>query len=288
MRVLLIGARGQLGRDIERVLKSEHQLTGMDAEDCDITNHAQLTECVANARPDTVINTAAWTDVPGCDKNDKKAFEINAIGVKYVAHACHQLNARLIHISTDYVFDGVRKKPYTETDVPRPLNAYGISKLAAEFYIQSIHPRHLILRTSGLYGIHECLGKKTNFVETMLRLGQEGGLVRVVDDEILTPTYAYNFAQQIRQLVACDEYGIFHATNHGSCSWYEFASRIFRIAGMNVNLERVSIKDYPSPVRRPSYSVLENARLKSLGLDVMTDWQTALEHYFEDRKNITN
>ncbi len=284
-RILLIGAKGQLGRDIERVFQTGYHLTGMDAEDCDISNPSQVSDCVVSARPEIVINTAAWTDVPGCEKNDKKAFEINAVGVKYVAAACQNVGAKLVHISTDYVFDGRQRMPYTENDIPRPLNAYGISKLAAEYYIESILPRHQIVRTSGLYGIHECVGKKTNFVETMLRLGQEGGLVRVVDDEVLTPTYAFNLAEQIRSLAECEEYGIFHSTNHGSCSWYEFARQIFKMADMKVNLEKTSIRDYPSSVKRPAYSVLENARLKHLGLDCMTDWQTALADYFNDRKN---
>ncbi len=288
MKILLIGANGQLGKDLLRVFTDDDQIIGVDIEDCDITKKEQIVHCIASKRPDAVINTAAWTDVPGCESNDRKAFELNALGAKYVALACHAVNCKLMHISTDYVFDGEKNEPYTESDTPAPINVYGLTKYMAELYIRYVHPQHFIVRTSGLYGIHHCVGKKTNFVETMLRLGQEGGLVRVVNDERLAPTFTLNLARQLKQLIRREDYGLYHAVSHGSCSWFEFARKIFDIAGMRVPLEPISVRDYNSPVRRPANSTLQNKRLQSLGIDIMNTWEEALEDYFLDRRNKPN
>jgi dTDP-4-dehydrorhamnose reductase len=169
--------------------------------------------------------------------------------------------------------------------MPSPLNVYGVSKLAGEHYIQAYCDKHFIVRTSGLYGIHPALGKKTNFVETMLNLAKERDTIKVVDDEVLSPTFTIHLAQQIKKLMATDHYGLYHATNDGACSWYDFTKKIFEFAKVNTKLEKTSVKEFGSPVRRPAYSVLENYNLKKRGLDIMKPWEEALSDYFLDKEN---
>ncbi|MBX7152593.1 dTDP-4-dehydrorhamnose reductase [bacterium] len=285
MKVLIFGATGQLGKDIQRVLKKDFTLAPVTHDQCDITKDAATQKFINESKPDWVINCAAWTDVPGCELDDQKAFTVNALGAKHVAAGCAKAKSKLIHISTDYVFDGNENQPYSETSLCRPVNVYGLSKLAGEHYIQMTHDQYFIIRTSGLYGIHPNRGKKTNFVETMLKLAKERDVVKVVDDEILTPTFTLNLAQQIKILMGIDRYGIYHATNNGSCSWYEFTRKIFEIAKINTRLEKTTVKEFASPVKRPAYSVLKNLNLQNLGIDFMKMWDAALEDYFLDKEN---
>lgn len=284
-KLLLIGSNGQLGKDLIRVLSGEFDIVETDVGQCDITDARQVTELFDSSRPDVAINTAAWTDVPGCEINDKKAFEVNALGAKHVAQICERRLCKLVQISTDYVFDGKKNSPYVESDLPAPLNVYGISKLAGEYYIQAYCSRHFVVRTSGLYGIHPAVGKKTNFVETMLKLAKEREVIKVVDDEVLTPTFTIHLAQQIRTLISTEYYGIYHATNNGACSWYQFTRKIFELAQVKTILEKTSVKEFGSPVRRPMYSVLENHNLSKQGLDIMKPWEEALVDYFLDKEN---
>jgi dTDP-4-dehydrorhamnose reductase len=284
-KILLIGANGQLGKDLVRVLSHDFEMIPIDVDQCDITEPEQIHKAFDSNKPDLVINTAAWTDVPGCETNDRKAFEINALGAKNVAAACKKISAKLLHISTDYVFDGKKGTPYIESDLPAPLNVYGLSKLAGEHYVAAYCSQHFIVRTSGLYGIHPALGKKTNFVETMLKLAKEKDVIKVVDDEILTPTFTVHLALQIRALILTDHFGIYHATNDGACSWYQFTEKIFELANVRTRLERTSAKEFGSPVRRPMYSVFENHNLKKQGLNNMRTWEEGLSEYFMDREN---
>jgi dTDP-4-dehydrorhamnose reductase len=285
MKILLFGAAGQLGMDIQRVLKKDFSMTALSHAQCDLTDARQVDQVVSDQKPDTVINAAAMTDVPKCETQDTKSFAINGLAAKYVAQACNKMSCKLLHISTDYVFDGKKNEPYVESDLPRPLNVYGLSKLTGEYYIQANHDKFFIVRTSGLYGIHECRGKKTNFVETMLRLAKERDVIKVVDDEILTPTFTLHLAQQIKILIASEEYGIYHATNNGSCSWYAFTKKIFELAKINTTLHKTDAKTFGGSVRRPAYSVLKNRNLQNHGIDLMAPWDEALADYFKDREN---
>ena len=284
-QILLIGANGQLGKDLIRVLSRDFRVISVDVDQCDITDGAQVQHMLELHKPNTVINTAAWTDVPACETNDKKAFSINALGAKHVAQACEKVSCKLLHISTDYVFGGEKNAPYVETDLPAPLNVYGLSKLTGEYYISAYCSRYFIVRTSGLFGIHPALGKKTNFVETMLNLSKEKNVIKVVDDEILTPTFTIHLAEQIRVLIPTPHYGIYHATNDGACSWYQFTEKIFELARIKTKLEKTTVKEFGSPVRRPAYSVLDNHNLKKLSLDRMKTWEEGLSDYFMDKEN---
>lgn len=284
-KILLIGANGQLGKDLIRVLSRDFHIVPVDVDQCDITDAAQVQKTFELHRPDIALSTAAWTDVPGCETNDKKAFEINALGAKHVAQASETVSCKLLHISTDYVFDGKKNSPYAETDMPAPLNVYGLSKLSGEYYVSAYCTKYFIVRTSGLYGIHPALGKKTNFVETMLNLAKEKSVIKVVDDEILTPTFTVHLAEQIRVLLPTNYYGTYHATNDGACSWYQFTEKIFEFANIKTKLEKTTVKEFRSPVRRPAYSVLDNQNLKKHRLDIMKKWEAGLSDYFLDKEN---
>lgn len=283
MKIAVIGADGQLGNDIVRVLKDE-EIVPLTIQDMDIADFESVNRTLGKISPALIINTAAFTNVKECEKNDREAYEVNGIGAKNLAIVCKRLHNTLFHISTDYVFDGEKGSPYIETDIPCPLNVYGLSKLAGEYYIRYILENYFIVRTSGLYGIHTCIGKGGNFIDTMVRFSKEKDEIKVVDDEVLTPTYTLDLSQQIKALIKTNFYGIYHITNEGECSWYEFAKAIFTFLDFNVNLKRVNSKEFPSSVRRPRYSVLENRTLKKLKLNRMRPWQEALKDYIEERK----
>ena len=282
MRVALIGANGQLGCDITRVLNGS-DLISLAHSDIEITDFKLMADVLSEHKPDIVINTAAYHRVDDCETNLEKAFSVNALGARNLALYSKENKICLMHISTDYVFDGKKTSPYVESDLPDPLNAYGVSKLAGEHFVRSITDEHFIVRTSGLYGIHKCRAKGGNFIDTMVKLSQEQDVIRVVDDEVLTPTYTLDVAYQIRELIETGAYGTYHITNQDQCSWYEFASKIFELMDIQVNLERITADEFRSPARRPSYSVLENKALKDIGIDRMRDWDDALNAYLQRR-----
>jgi dTDP-4-dehydrorhamnose reductase len=218
--------------------------------------------------------------VENCENAPDKAFAVNAIGVRNLAIVTRDVGATLIHISTDYVFDGRKREPYVENDAPLPMNVYGNSKLAGEYLVRALNPKHFVLRTSALYGKHPCRAKAgLNFVELMLKLGRERGLVRVVDNEVVSPTPTLDVAEQVCSLSRSNAYGLYHATAEGSCSWYEFAREIFLIAGLNAKVEIARPGEFPAKVPRPSYSVLENQGLKKHGLNCFVPWQAGLRQY---------
>jgi dTDP-4-dehydrorhamnose reductase len=224
------------------------------------------------------------THVDRCETEALPAFEANALGARNVAHAATAIGARLLHISTDYVFDGEKADAYVEDDPPRPINVYGASKLSGEWAVAAEHARHMIVRTSGLYGLHPCLGKGRNFVEAILARAASGEPLRVVNDEVLTPTFAADLAAQVRVLIERDApAGTYHATNDGACSWHEFAVEIVRLAGLDVRVEPIRADAWKSAARRPRNSVLENRSLSALGMDVMPDWRDALARYMKQR-----
>jgi len=282
MRVAIIGATGQLGTDLTRAMghRDVVSLSHRDIEVCDPEAAARV---LRQIRPDVVVNTAAYHRVDECEDHPALAFEVNACGVKNLAEVCRELQATLVHLSTDYVFDGERRTPYTEEAAPAPLNVYGVSKLAGERLLQVSWERHFIVRSSGLYGTAGASGKGGNFVETMLKLARGGKPIRVVDDQVLTPTFTEDLARKIDQLIETDAYGLYHVTNDGACSWYEFARTIFDLVGMSVDLAPTTTAAIGARARRPAYSVLAKARLKAMGLDDLRPWPDALGEYLRKK-----
>ena len=281
MKVAIVGSNGQLGMDL-RCAFSEEECTGLTHAEIEIGDVDSVSRVLRSLKPDVVINTAAYHKVDDCEKFPERSYLINALGAYNLAVTAESLGSCLVHISTDYVFDGAKRAPYVETDLPHPLNTYAVTKVAGEHFIRANATKYFIVRSSGLYGHNPCRAKGgRNFIDTMLKVAKEKPEVRVVNDETLTPTYTHHLALQIRDLVKTDAYGLYHATNNEWCSWYEFAKEIFRIAGVSVNLVSASAKDFPSPVKRPSYSVLENAALQSIGKDMMPAWKESLAEYFE-------
>lgn len=284
MKVAIFGSGGQLGRALAATLATTHDVVAVDHDRADIRHARAVADVVHAAKPDWVVNSAAMTHVDRCENDPVAAFEVNALGARNVARACAADGVRLLHISTDYVFDGEKSSPYVEDDSPRPINAYGVSKLAGEWFVRADCPAHTIVRTSGLYGWFLCRGKGTNFPETILSRARQGQALRVVSDERLTPTFTDDLARQIRTMIErAVPNGIYHATNAGACSWFEFASELLRLAGVTGSIQPIAAKEWKSPTRRPSNSVLENRALARLGLDAMPDWHDALARYVAAR-----
>jgi dTDP-4-dehydrorhamnose reductase len=281
MRVAVIGGNGQLGEDVAAAFRANgDEVTSLTHENLEIASRESVVQNLEQSRPHIVINTAAFHHVEKCESEPERAFAVNAVGARNVAQATRSLGAILFHISTDYVFDGLKHSPYTEQDAPMPLNVYGNSKLAGEYFVQAENPRHFVVRVSGLYGCHPCRAKgNLNFVETMLKLGRERDEVRVVNDEFVTPTPTVEVARQLVVLSRTSDYGLYHATAEGECSWYDFAQAIFELSGTPVKLEAARPGEFPAKVARPKYSVLENAALKRSSRNVFQHWKQGLEQY---------
>lgn len=280
MRVIVTGANGQLGMDVCAAFAKNHDVQALSHEQLEITDTAQVERFFDSIRPQCVINTAAMHHVEKCEADPVQSYLVNAAGTKNLAEACARHDIQLIHISTDYVFDGAKKAPYLESDAPMPLNVYGNTKLSGEYYALTTWNKSSVVRVSGIYGTHPCRAKGgLNFVRLMLKLAQKRPQLRVVDDEILTPTPTAAIAEQLLRIAEAKAFGLFHATCHGQCSWYAFAERIFEIAGVKTDLQKSALGEFPAKVARPSYSVLENARLKLLGIDCMPHWEDGLKGY---------
>lgn len=283
MKLVVIGANGQLGMDLMKVFADVNPVS-LTHSDIEVSNIDSVAGALSSLKPSLVINTAAYHKVDDCEKNPERAFQVNSLGPLNLARVAESQQFELLHISTDYVFDGEKRVPYMESDTPHPLNVYAVTKVAGEHLVSANASRHYIVRSSGLYGHNRCRAKGgRNFIDTMLALANEGKSIRVVEDEVLTPTYTYHLALQIRELVGTHAYGLYHATNNGYCSWYEFAQEIFRLAGLHPDLKPSSVKETMSSVKRPSYSVLENVALQSLGIDRMPLWKDSLAHYFQHK-----
>ena len=284
MRVLVIGALGQLATEVCKAC-ADTEIVKADVEGCEVilditTGEAVHKTIVETIRPDLVINTAAFHNVPLCEERPDLAYAVNATGARDLAGACAACGARFVHVSTDYVFGHGATGPLIETDLPAPLSTYGASKLAGEHLIAAECPNHVIIRTAALYGAAPCRAKAgKNFVGLMLHLARTRGEVKVVTDEFTTPTYTVALARQIRLVAEKGEPGLYHATCQGACSWHEFAKAIFDMTDTKVALREATQEDFPSSVKRPSYSVLENKHLKDQGLDIMPDWRDALRDY---------
>ena len=284
MKVLLIGANGQLGSDLVKAIRQAgDELIPLTRRELDVCDLVGVSETISHYLPDIVINTAAFHKVDLCEDEPERAFAVNTFGVRNVALACRNNDAALVHIGTDYVFDGRKTTPYVETDCPNPINVYGTSKLAGEHLLRYLWPKHFIVRTAGLYGVAGPSGKGTNFVELMLRLASERKPIRVVNDQTTTPTPTISLAHQIVILCHSTRYGLYHATAQGQCTWYEFAREIFRQANLQPDLSAQTTAESGARALRPTYSVLENARLKQIGLDQIPEWRVGLADYMRLR-----
>ena len=281
MKIAVIGADGQLGVDVVNAfVRHKDDVSSLTHADIELSDIDSVSNRLKELRPNVVVNTAAMHHVENCEREPQKAFAVNGLGARNLALVLREIDATLIHLSTDYVFDGAKQSPYEETDVARPLNVYGNTKLAGEHFVRSMWDKHFVLRTSAIYGKSPCRAKGgLNFVELMLKLARERGKVRVVDSEFITPTRTTEIAQQIVALSRSDAYGLYHATAEGCCSWHTFAGEIFRLTNTNVALEIAGPNEFPAKVPRPLYSVLENRGLKSRGLNVFKPWQDGLREY---------
>lgn len=281
MKIAVIGANGQLGSDVVRAFElNGDDVSSLVHADIEVSNIDSVGQALRAVGPAAVVNTSAMHHVEVCEQNPNAAFLTNALGPRNLALVTRELGALLIHISTDYVFDGQKDEPYVEDDAPLPLNVYGNTKLAGEHFVRSLNPKHFVLRTSALYGKNACRGKGgLNFVELMLKLARERGKVRVVDNEVVTPTPTAEVAKQIVALSRCEAYGLYHATAEGSCSWHQFAKEIFEITNTRVQLEVAGPGEFPAKVPRPTYSVLENQALKTERLNLFGTWREGLHDY---------
>jgi len=276
--ILVVGAKGMLGRDLMDVLHSSllnDEIIGWDIEEIDIQKEEETVFKIEKLRPDIVIHLAAYTDVDGCESNEKKAFAVNAEGTKHVALAASRCLAKMVYLSTDYVFDGNKKEPYLESDVPHPLNVYGRSKWEGERYVQELVENSLIVRTQWLYGRY---GK--NFVTSILRQATEKRVLSIVNDQMGSPTYSADLAKTIFTLIQFNVRGIFHVANSDLCTWYTFGQAILKLSGMNkVKVIPISSKDLGRPAARPAYSVFNCQKLKRETGLTLRPWSEALKDY---------
>jgi dTDP-4-dehydrorhamnose reductase len=285
MKIAVIGADGQLGTDLVAAFTAHGDtVRALTHSHIELADPASVSGALEEIQPHAIVNTAAMHHVENCEREPAKAFAVNGLGARNLAVVAQSLDAVLVHISTDYVFDGRKGSPYTEDDIPRPLNAYGITKLVGEQFVSTNAEKHFVVRTSGLYGNSPCRAKGgLNFVELMLKLAKERGEVSVVENEFVSPTSTAELAEQLVQLTRSNHYGLYHATAEGSCSWHEFAREIFSLTDTSVRLKVAGPGAFPAKVRRPEYSVLENRALKSFGLNTFKPWQEGLRTYLKGR-----
>lgn len=276
-KIIVTGCNGQLGKAVNEYYKdsNEYELVNTDVAELDITNIEAVMKFVGDVKPYAIINCAAHTNVNACETQEDLAFKINAIGPRNLAIASKEFGAKLIHISTDYVFAGDNDHPYREYDEVAPQSAYGRTKLQGERFVQQFADKYFIVRTAWLYGD----GK--NFVKTMLGLGKTNDIVRVVGDQVGSPTSAKELAKAIGVLVPSDNYGIFHGTCEGVCSWADFTEEFYRLAGLTTKVEHITTDEYPTPAKRPAYSVLDNYMFSSTTDFKFADWKDAIKEYME-------
>jgi dTDP-4-dehydrorhamnose reductase len=284
MRVLIVGADGQLGTDLCKSLAGT-DLIPLNQNDIEITDIDSVLSACRKHHPQVIINTASYIKVDDCEDNLDLAYRVNVLGARNLAVAAHSCGAALAHLSTDYVFggDSGRSVPYTEFDTTAPLNAYGKSKLAGEQLIQSLCCKYFIIRTSVLYGTAACIGKGTNFVDSVIKLAGWQKELRMVSDQVFSTTFSRDLAGKISELIRTQYYGIFHITNRGACSWYDFAEEILRISGSKSRVIPIAGAEYITRAVRPGYTVLSNYHLKLAGLGDMRDWHEALLDYMTEK-----
>ena len=282
MKILITGANGLLGHELSSLLK-DHTLILLSHSQLDISDSESVNKQIDSSSPDIIINSAAYTQVDACETNYDLAFQSNAIGPKNLAIKCKQLGIPLIHISTDYVFEGNEKKnsPLVEDDKLGPKTVYGKTKLEGEKMVQENCEKYFILRTAWLYG------EGKNFVKTMLSLSKKNNELKVVNDQIGSPTYAKDLAKAIKEIIEkkSDKYGIYHVTNKGEVSWYEFAKKIFEIKNIEIKVNPCTSEEFPRPAPRPHYSVLSNQKWIDAGFTPMRDYEEALNEYLNSLKD---
>lgn len=278
MKILVTGASGQLGTDVVSELKKRgYTVIAADIAEMDITDEKSVTDFIESARPDVVVHCAAYTAVDAAESDEAKCEAINVNGTENIAKASVGVGAKLIYISTDYVYDGKGDKPHTEDEQTNPLSVYGRTKLGGELAVKKYTDKYFIVRTSWVFGKH---GK--NFVKTMLTLAETHDKLTVVCDQIGSPTYTPDLARLLADMCESDAYGVYHATNEGYCSWYEFAKEIFSLAGKNTEVEQIATKDYKCAAVRPLNSRLSKDKLSANGFERLPDWRDALERYLAD------
>jgi dTDP-4-dehydrorhamnose reductase len=275
MKILVTGANGQLGQELVRLpARPDIEIAGFGRGELDVTDPEQCRNVIGSYKPEVVIHCAAYTKVDQAESEPDEAYRVNADGTRNAALAAEQIGAKFVYISTDYVFDGKANAPYRENDRTDPQSVYGKSKLAGEQWVQSLSSRYFIVRTSWVYGKYG-----SNFVKTMLRLAEERDRLKVVSDQVGSPTYTLDLAQFLLELVQTDHHGIFHASNTGACSWYEFAKAIFEERGMTVQVEPCTTAEFPRPAPRPAYSVLDHGAIRAHGLKPLRPWRAALRSF---------
>lgn len=287
MKVAVIGARGQLGSDLVRVFsQADYEVHGLTHDHIEVTDANSVRRALEPLQPDVVINCAAFHRVDECEDQPEAAFQVNSVGAFNVARVCRALEALFVHISTDYVFDGDSPEPYSEGDVARPVNVYGASKLAGEHLVRQEAPAWIIVRVSSLFGEVGASGKGGNFVETILNRARAGQPLRVVADIRMSPTYTLDAARALEALIGKGARGVFHVTNRGACTWYEFASETLKLVGLDVPVEPIPAVMFPGRARRPFNSALRHENLRAAGIDGLRPWQDALRAYLTAKGHI--
>ena len=279
MKVLVTGVKGQLGYDVVKECEKRGiEAIGVDVEEMDITDAAACERVITESKADAVIHCAAYTAVDAAEDNEDLCRKVNAEGTRNIAEVCRKLDIKMMYFSTDYVFNGQGERPWEPDDPREPLNVYGQTKYEGELAVQELLEKYFIVRIAWVFGVN---GK--NFIKTMLRLGKERGAVSVVDDQIGSPTYTYDLARLVVDMIQTDRYGIYHATNEGLCSWYEFACQIFKAAGLNqVKVTPVDSTAFPAKAKRPHNSRMDKSKLAENGFEPLPSWEDALERYLKE------
>jgi dTDP-4-dehydrorhamnose reductase len=281
-KVAIIGADGQLGSDLFEELGQKHAKP-LYYPDFDLTDPVRVENILCRLNPDVVINTAAFNRVDESESNPLEAFKINAIAVRDLARVCRKLGSILVHFSSDYVFSGTKKSPYTEQDSPHPLSVYGLSKLSGEIFVFNELRRFYLIRTCGLFGKAGCWGKGRNFVDAMVDVAENKKPVYVVGDQTITPTATSELSKRVIELLSTDKYGLYHMTNEGQCTWFELAREIFALLQKDVQLTEVDSETYGAAARRPAYSVLSNRKAYRAGVHPFSPWREALKIYMKKK-----
>jgi dTDP-4-dehydrorhamnose reductase len=282
MKIIVTGASGQIGSDLVTTLQNKHEVFGLNRNQLDVTDSYECLSVVESIQPDVIIHCAAYTSVDLAETEKEKVFLVNAMGTRNIAIAAEKVQAKVCYISTDYVFDGRTDKPYQEKDQTDPQSVYGKSKLAGEEFIQTICSKFFIVRTSWVFGLHG-----NNFVKTMIKLASEKDSIKVVKDQVGSPTYTLDLSHFLSDLIETEKYGIYHATNSGHCSWYEYAKAVFEESNIAVEVVPCSTSEFPRPAPRPSYSVLEHSSIRSNGFIDLRHWRIALQQYIKELKETT-
>lgn len=277
MKVLVTGVKGQLGYDVVKELeKRGHQPIGVDRDEMDLMDNDAIRTFIMELKPEAIIHCAAYTAVDKAEEEVETCYQINAESVRVISECAKELDVKLIYISTDYVFDGTKEGEYVETDTPNPINVYGASKLKGEQYVQDLLEKYYIVRISWVFGVNG-----NNFIKTMRRLGSERDELNIINDQVGSPTYTADLAPLLVDMMETDKYGIYHATNKGTCSWYEFANEIFKQSGIEVKTNPITTAQYPTAAKRPMNSRMSKAKLKANGFNLLPIWQEALAHYLK-------